>query len=197
MDLMYKTRVQMNDMFSQFSRFIAPTYYHDRCERLVYSNKVQVPIRFIFYRTLQMYVYVMHKREVLLSLLSLFSVYILLLFIGLAGPNVDKVNTVTAQDIFTESNINPNYTSQLLSSGPFILTTPMLTPYAQQLSLHVTFSLKNEESSEAFHKDFDMNIQLDGVAADRNTSIICKFFNSSVYGYSLTHFQPTDRPRCH
>ncbi len=33
MSFLYKARLQVNDMFSQFSRFIAPTYYHDRCER--------------------------------------------------------------------------------------------------------------------------------------------------------------------
>lgn len=33
MSFVYKARIQLNDMFSQFSRFIAPMYYHDRCER--------------------------------------------------------------------------------------------------------------------------------------------------------------------
>lgn len=129
------------------------------------------------HRTLQMYVYIMHKREVLLSLLALLSAYILLLFIGLAGPNVDKVTKITAQEMFTESNINSNYTSQLLQSGPFIVTTASLSSYSQQLALYISFSLKNEESSEAFHKDFDMHVDLDGIDDnDRNVSIICECF---------------------
>lgn len=123
-----------------------------------------------------MYVYIMHKREVLLSLLTLLSSYILLLFIGLAGPNVDTLNSVTAQQIFSDSNINANYTSQLLQSGPFIVTTASLSSYSQQLSLYISFSLLNEESSEAFHKDFDINVNLEGIdAKEKNFSIICKY----------------------
>ncbi|KAH9404240.1 hypothetical protein TYRP_000059 [Tyrophagus putrescentiae] len=165
MSFLYKARLQVNDMFSQFSRFIAPTYYHDRCER-----------------TLQMYVYIMHKREVLLSLLTLLSSYILLLFIGLAGPNVDKVSSITARQIFTDSSISDNYTAQLLQSGPFIVTTASLSAYSQQLSLYISFSLVNEESSEAFHKDFDIHVKLEGIdSKDKNYSIISGNFTSSLY----------------
>ena len=117
----------------------------------------------------------MHKREVLLSLLTLLSSYILLLFIGLAGPNVDKVSSITSRQIFTDSSISDNYTAQLLQSGPFIVTTASLSAYSQQLSLYISFSLVNEESSEAFHKDFDINVKLEGIdAKDKNYSIICK-----------------------
>ncbi|KAH9421443.1 hypothetical protein DERP_010580 [Dermatophagoides pteronyssinus] len=165
MSFLYKARLQVNDMFSQFNRFIAPMYYHDRCER-----------------TLQMYVYVMHKREVLLSLSALLSAYILLLFIGLAGPNVDKINSVMAKEMIAESNIQENYTAQLLSYGPFMMITPALSTYSQQLSLHLTFSLKNEESSEAFHKEFDIMIDLDGVSSTNNKTLLSRGrLKSSLY----------------
>ncbi|KAJ6225130.1 hypothetical protein RDWZM_003675 [Blomia tropicalis] len=165
MRFLYKVRLQVNDMFSHFSRFIAPTYYHDRCER-----------------TLQMYVYIMHKREVLLSLMTLLSSYILLLFIGLAGPNVDKVNSIKAQQIFSDSNINKTFIPQLLQSGPFILTTASLTSYSQQLSLYISFSLKNEESSEAFHKEFVINVKLEGIDKDdRNITVANGNLTSSLY----------------
>lgn len=121
-----------------------------------------------------MYVYVMHKREVLLSLMTLLAAYVLLLFIGLAGPNVDKINSVMAKEMMIESNINDNYTAQLLSYGPFVVTTPTLSPYSQQLSLYLTFSLQNEESSEAFHKDFDIIIDMDGISSNYNQTIVCK-----------------------
>lgn len=121
-----------------------------------------------------MYVYIMHKREVLLSLSALLSAYILLLFIGLAGPNVDKVNSITAREMFSESNIGENYTSKILSSGPFVVTTPTLSVYSQQLSLYVSFSLKNEESSEAFHKDFSATLQLEGISTSLNKTLISK-----------------------
>lgn len=127
------------------------------------------------FRTLQMYVYVMHKREVLLSLLALLSAYILLLFIGLAGPNVDKVNSVTAQEMFQQSGIDGNFSGQLLQAGPFIVTTTTLSAYSQQLSLYMSLSLKNEENSEAFHKDFGIHVRLEGIdAKEKNHSIIGK-----------------------
>lgn len=124
-------------------------------------------------RSLQMYLYVMHKREILLSLSALLSTYILLLFIGLAGPNVYKVNAITANEIFTQSQINNTFTNRLMSSGPFVVTTPSLNTYSQQLCLFLTFHLKNEEASEAFHKEIGVNIRLDGIDAEnRNVSLI-------------------------
>lgn len=126
-------------------------------------------------RSLQMYLYVMHKREILLSLLALLSAYILLLFIGLAGPNVYKVHKITANEIFTQSQINNSYINHLMSSGPFVVTTPSLSTYSQQLCLYLTFHLKNEEASEAFHKEIGVNIKLDGIDnenGDKNVTLI-------------------------
>lgn len=135
----------------------------------------------------------MHKREVLLSLMTLLAAYVLLLFIGLAGPNVDKVNSVMAKEMMIESNINDNYTAQLLSYGPFVVTTPALSPYSQQLSLYLTFSLQNEESSEAFHKDFDIIIDMDGISANNNQTLVCKcrFLNRKfkIFKISFLFFQ--------
>ncbi|XP_054165547.1 transmembrane protein 181-like [Oppia nitens] len=156
MSYILKVKSQLNDVFSQFGKYIAPTYYHDRCER-----------------SLQMYLYVMHKREILLSLLALISAYILLLFIGFAGPNVHKENQITAKQIFDDSSINETYRSGLMSSGPFVVTTTSLNTYSQQLCLFLTFHLKNEEASEAFHKEIGVDIQLDGIdESNRNTTII-------------------------
>lgn len=120
-----------------------------------------------------MYLYVMHKREILLSLLALLSTYVLLLFIGFAGPNVYKFNKITATEIFSESQINSSYNSRLMSSGPFVVTTPSLNTYSQQLCLYLTFHLKNEEASEAFHKEIGVNIELEGIDGNnKNISII-------------------------
>lgn len=30
---MLKVKSQINDVFSEFRKYIAPAYYHDRCER--------------------------------------------------------------------------------------------------------------------------------------------------------------------
>ena len=116
-----------------------------------------------------MYVYIIHKREVLLSLLALLSAYILLLFIGLAGPNVDKVNSIYASEIFRQDSItNRTIQHELLQSGPFQITTTTLSSYSQHLSLYLTFSLENEESSEAFHKQFQAHITMLGLSQSSN-----------------------------
>lgn len=117
----------------------------------------------------------MHKREVLLSLSALLSAYILLLFIGLAGPNVERIDRISAKQMIIDSNIAENYTSHLLSYGPFVVTTSALSTYSQQLSLFIIFSLRNEENSEAFHKEFDIFINLDGLrSTNSNKSLVCE-----------------------
>lgn len=125
-----------------------------------------------------MYVYIIHKREVLLSLLTLLSAYTLFLFFGIAGPNVEKVTSTTAQAMFAESKINETFWPRLLTTGPFVIVTPSMSSYSQQLSLYVSFSLKNEESSEAFHKDFDVQLDLVGLGHKSNASLISMFWGN-------------------
>lgn len=99
-----------------------------------------------------MHLYAMHKREILLTLAGFLSTFVLLLFIGLAGPNVTKLDTKMANDIFKDNNINASLASDLLYQGPFTLFTPTMSTYSQHLCLYITFYLRNEEASETFHK---------------------------------------------
>ncbi|RWS26981.1 transmembrane protein 181-like protein, partial [Leptotrombidium deliense] len=141
----FDVRNQVNEMFSDFRKFIAPTYYHDRCER-----------------SLHMHLYVMHKREVLLTLAGFLSTFILLLFIGLAGPNVTKLDSRRASDIFRTNKINETIASQLLPRGPFVITTQQMSTYSDHICLWVTFYLKNEEETEAFNKKFVISLKIIG-----------------------------------
>lgn len=59
---------QFSDLFSEFNKYIAPAYHHDRCERSV-----------------TMRLYKMHKREVAMVFLAFFACFGLAIFIGLAG----------------------------------------------------------------------------------------------------------------
>ena len=110
-----------------------------------------------------MHLYVMHKREILLSLAGLISAFILLLFIGLAGPNVTKLDATKASEIFKNNQINASIGHEILPNGPFVLEPPSMSTYSQHLSLYVTFYLKNEESSETFHKDFTVAMKIEGI----------------------------------
>lgn len=116
-----------------------------------------------FIRSLHMHLYVMHKREVLVTLAAFVCSFILLLFIGLAGPNVTKLDAAKASDIFRTDGINETTASQLLQRGPFSIFTPAMSTYSQHLSLYVTFFLKNEEAAETFNTEFVIALRIEGI----------------------------------
>lgn len=109
-----------------------------------------------------MHLYGMHKREIFLALAGFLSTFILLLFIGLAGPNVTKLDVVKASEIFKNSNINSSVAHTILSNGPFVIYTPAMSTYSQHLCLYITFYLKNEEASETFNKEFVVALKIEG-----------------------------------
>lgn len=96
---------QFCDLFSEFNKYIAPAYHHDRCERSVHMR-----------------LYGMHKREFVMVFAGLFAMVGLATFIGLAGPPL----TLTSQQAVGRNT--SNYTR-----GPFNMKTPALTAYSQQL----------------------------------------------------------------
>lgn len=79
----------------------------------------------------------MHKRDILLILTAFFASFILLLFIGLAGPNVTKFDSIRAQDLFNRNKLNESIRENLLETGPFILSTPPISVYSEYLRLWV------------------------------------------------------------
>lgn len=97
-----------------------------------------------------MHLYHMHKRDVLLLLSGFLATFILLLFIGLAGPNTTKINSVSAQDLFQMKNLNESIKNSLLPSGPFILSSPAISVYSEHLRLWV--SIFNCLSKKNFNK---------------------------------------------
>lgn len=126
-----------------------------------------------------MHLYAMHKREILLALAGFLSTFILLLFIGLAGPNVTKLDVTQASEIFKNNQINSTAGSELLFKGPFVLITPSMSTYSQHLCLYVTFYLKNEEASETFHKDFVVALKIKGIE-DEKTSKSVEILNEDL-----------------
>lgn len=96
---------QLSDVFSEFNRYISPAYHHDRCERSVHMR-----------------LYGMHKRELVMVLAALFAMVGLGTFIGLAGPPL----TLTSQQLLAYNTTNH-------SVGPYVLKTPTLNAYSQQL----------------------------------------------------------------
>ncbi|CAN8018046.1 unnamed protein product [Ixodes persulcatus] len=129
--------------FSQFGRFIAPAYYHDRCERSV-----------------QMRLYTMHKREFVVVFLVFFACLCLCLFVGLAGPPITSTVVRTASELTPPGE---NVTSVNMATGPFVLKTPPLTAYSQQLWVIAQISMKEEDEDETFRKSFHVRIKIQGI----------------------------------
>ncbi|RWS12181.1 Wnt-binding factor-like protein [Dinothrombium tinctorium] len=116
----------------------------------------------LYCRSLHMHLYVMHKREILLTLAGFLSTFILLLFIGLAGPNVTKLDTRKASDMFRATHYNQSVASKILAKGPFAITTTQMSTYSDHICLWITFYLKNEEENEAFNKKFAISLKIVG-----------------------------------
>ncbi|XP_053201967.1 transmembrane protein 181-like [Panonychus citri] len=165
MSLLFKTRNQLNDFFSEFRRYIAPTYYHDRCERSLHMN-----------------IYAIHKREILLSLAGFLSCFILLLFIGLAGPNVTKLDTLKASQIFEKDKVNKTVQQNLLVSGPFRISVPEMSTYSGYICLWITFYIKGEPDSGAFQKRFTITINIEGKSTINNNNHHRKDTGSMGFG---------------
>ncbi|XP_071569724.1 transmembrane protein 181-like [Temnothorax nylanderi] len=129
---------QFSDLFSEFNKYIAPAYHHDRCERSV-----------------QMRLYSMHKREFVMVFVAFFACFGLAIFIGLAGPPI----TSTSEQ---KAHLNGSE----MATGPFIMKTPLLSTYSQQLWVIAKLSTSNNDD-ERYDKGFQVSVSIDGITADR------------------------------
>ncbi|KAK7070453.1 hypothetical protein SK128_027559 [Halocaridina rubra] len=91
--------------------------------------------------SVQMRLYTMHKREFVMVFIVFFAMLGLALFIGLAGPPI----TVTAKQKATQ--LTPSVNQSQLTSGPFVLKSPALSTYAQQLWLISKIIIDIEEDA--------------------------------------------------
>ena len=141
-----------------------------------------------------MNLYVMHKREVLLTLIGFLSGFILFVFIGLAGPNTTKLDKLTAIGIFKKDEINNTSVQQnLLTSGPFLFTIPRISSYSAHLCLWITFFIEGNEDSVSFQKRFLIAIKIKGIANNQTFSILEENFEQNKAQF---HHLICDENRC-
>jgi hypothetical protein len=94
-----------------------------------------------------MHLYSMHKRDVFLALCGFVCSFILLLFIGLAGPNVTQLHSISASHILSSSHhLNRTQFEHLLHNGPFRLHSPTVSSYDDHLRLWITVRLQGKTS---------------------------------------------------
>lgn len=137
-----KLRMSMShfgDVFSSFSKYIAPAYHHDRCERSV-----------------QMRLYTMHKREFVLVFVVFFACFWLSVFIGVTGPAITMTVTRMA------SELNPTVNKSQMATGPFLLQTPTLSTYSQQLWITAKL-IKENRDAETIGINFHAALTIQGV----------------------------------
>ncbi|XP_058800574.1 transmembrane protein 181 isoform X2 [Phymastichus coffea] len=129
---------QCSDIFSEFNKYIAPAYHHDRCERSV-----------------TMRLYSMHKREFVMVIVAFFACFGLAVFMGLAGPPI----TLTTEE---KAHVNASETA----TGPYIMQTPPLSTYSQQLWVIAKLSTANTDD-EIYDKSFQISVLIDGITVER------------------------------
>ncbi|CAL4158628.1 unnamed protein product, partial [Meganyctiphanes norvegica] len=143
--IIFKMRQIMShvcDYFSEFSKYIAPAYHHDRCERSV-----------------QMRLYTMHKREFVMVFIVFFATLGLALFIGLAGPPI----TATVEQ--KASLLYPAVNQSQLATGPFKMKSPPLSSYSQQLWLMAKIII-NVKQDQSFRKDCHLSVSVQGITRE-------------------------------
>ncbi|KAL3279140.1 hypothetical protein HHI36_016654 [Cryptolaemus montrouzieri] len=118
---------QFSDLFSEFDKYIAPAYHHDRCERSV-----------------QMRLYTMHKREFVMIFIAFFAALGLALFIGVAGPPITSTAELDGKLLLPKDN-QSHLDKGRIASGPFTMRTPALTTYSQQLWVIVKLTTGNRD----------------------------------------------------
>lgn len=143
---------QFSDLFSEFNKYIAPAYHHDRCERSVHMR-----------------LYSMNKREFATVFLAFFACFGLGIFIGLAGPPITVMSKVSG------GSLQPNGTvaaaagdgapGAYLARGPFVMRTPLLTTYSQQLWIIAKLTTDNTDD-EMVDKKFHLSVQIEGLTVD-------------------------------
>lgn len=140
------TMSQFSDLFSEFNKYIAPAYHHDRCERSVHMR-----------------LYSMHKREFVMVFLAFFASFGLGIFIGLAGPPITATTEISATSLL--SNTSAANDRRIMAAGPFIMRSPLMTTYSQQLWLIAKLETGNSDD-ERFDKSFQVSVGIDGLTED-------------------------------
>lgn len=133
-----RSLAQFTDLFSEFSRFLAPAYHHDRCERSVHMR-----------------LYSMHKREFVAVCAAFVTCFGLATLIGLAGPPITRTTEVSATALL--SNTTAANDRRIMATGPFVLRSPLMTTYSQQLWLMARVETGNRDD-ERFDKSFQVGV---------------------------------------
>ncbi|XP_022290113.2 transmembrane protein 181-like isoform X1 [Crassostrea virginica] len=133
---------QFSDVFSAFARYISPTYHHDRCERSV-----------------QMRLYALSKRQFVMVYIVFFICFGISVLVGVAGPPIIETVSQNSSALPNSSGINKK-------TGPFVLKSPPVSTFHQQLWLIAEITTDSQGGSR-FEQPFTVSVQIRGLKSDQ------------------------------
>ncbi|UYV60779.1 TMEM181 [Cordylochernes scorpioides] len=120
------------------------------------ASQISYPVRSTVFcpprRSVPMRLYTLHKRDFAILFAAFFACLTLCGFIGLAGPPITRAESVRASDL--PSPLNRSH----MATGPFVLLTPVLSPYSQQL--WVLARVLISDGDQSFHKNFTVGVAI-------------------------------------
>ncbi|XP_014262510.1 transmembrane protein 181 isoform X1 [Cimex lectularius] len=171
--LMLKVRnalSQFSDLFSEFNKYIAPAYHHDRCERSV-----------------QMRLYSMHKREFVMVFLCFYICFGLGVFIGLAGPPITVTSSFKGTSILKEQNTSIGD----IWHGPFKIKSPTMSTYHQQLWVLAQIRTDNKDD-DILDRAFHVSVAISALTSDHKEVRILR----ADQAHNRTHHLRCDSQIC-
>ena len=117
------SRSGLSDVFSHFTRHIAPSYHHERPER-----------------SLQMRLYTMQKGQHLLMAIMFACLFLIAVLMGMAGPRI----TADHRESTGAGPVDPE--------GPHLVVTPALGAYRRQLWLAAEVRIADQDGGSTFTK---------------------------------------------
>lgn len=108
------------------------------------------------------------------------------------GPPITTTTMVSAKSLI--ANTSSANDKNIMATGPFVLRTPLLTTYAQQLWLIAQTETDNHDD-EKFDKTFQINVMIEGITKEhkpvplsnviRNRYCIAHFFTSISFLFCI------------
>lgn len=117
----------------------------------------------LFFRSVHMRLYSMHKREFVAVFMAFFACFGLGIFIGIAGPPITKTTEMKASAIIANTSLAKD--KNAMAHGPFTMRTPMMSSYYQQLWVIAQMETDNTDD-ERFDKSFHVSVAIDGLTED-------------------------------
>ena len=107
-------------------------------------------------KSVSLRLYTMHKHHFFLSFAIFFTLFIFSVTVGWMSPEMVQRTHVKASQVKANSSSNVN-----IPAGPFVMKSPKMSRYNQQLWLIVRFVLENND--EAFTKNFTVMLSVVGL----------------------------------